>query len=139
MVTPDLEVTDPSDLDRLQMNYMNSSHANQTSIKTDEKSVQNLREKQLKFEVEILELELELQMNEEELLSDEDTENLTNKLVYVKAPQSASKKLMENQIPLQNPKLSSFASGHLPIQATISASNKKEQKKLLTSPGKQHE
>ena len=60
MVTPDLEVTDPSDLDRLQMNFMNSSQANQTSMKTDEKSVQNLREKQLKFEVEILELELEL-------------------------------------------------------------------------------
>ena len=87
-----------------------------------------------------MELELELQMNEEELLSDEDTDNLTNKLVYVKAPQSASKKLMENQTPLPNPKFASFASGHLPIQQpTISTSNKKEQKMLLTSPGKQHE
>lgn len=118
LITPELEITDPSDLDRLQKNYMNNSSQveNAQSQRTEDKSVQNMREKQLKFEVEILELELELQMNEEEMLSDEDADNLTNKLIYVKAPQSASKKLMQSQVPLQDPKMSSFASVKLPSQ-----------------------
>ena len=69
--------SDIADTHALRNNYLEKSQIQGNKSKTDMSSViieQNNREKQLRYELEILELELELQMNEAELSDDDSDE-----------------------------------------------------------------